>query len=83
MATYTDQEQLDAVRAAINAILTGQFASLTIHARTVVKLGLDELRKMEMYYQRRVAAGSSTTRPGVGAFRNPSSGGSRIASSDT
>jgi len=81
MATYTDQELLDAVREAIRDAVVAGSATLTIHGRTIGRHSLDELHRLETYYAQRVD-GASARRPAVGAFRKPG-GSTRLASSDT
>ena len=58
MATYTDQEILDKIREAIYDAVSDGFAMLMIGGRQTSRLSLRELRDMEAYYQRRVAAAS-------------------------
>lgn len=56
----SDQDILDAVRAAILAITSGNVAGYTLPTgQTVTRLDLDKLQRMEATYQARVQAAAA------------------------
>ena len=69
--TYTDQELLDLVRAAIAGTLTREAAQITIEGRTLQSFSLSDLRLMENHYARKVARAAGSNRALVTRFRNP------------
>ena len=77
MATYTDQELLDAWRQAEYEIATRGVKSYRIGDRMLTAFDLPEIAQRIDYYTRRVA-NASTQRPAVGTFRRPSGGAERL-----
>lgn len=69
MAETSDQDILDAVRAAILEIVNGRGSSWSIAGRQFTALDLDKLRAMEKDYRGRIA------RRKAGRFRLGSFGG--------
>jgi hypothetical protein len=63
MATYTDQQILDAVREAIHAKLVGgAIQSYSIGGRNIQHMSLESLQKLEKDFQNRIAASSGSGR---------------------
>jgi hypothetical protein len=65
----SDQDMLDAIDAAILAIVQGQVASLNSNQRGLVNLGIEQLQRMKTEYENRIArAAAASGTAGRGMF---------------
>jgi len=69
--TYTDQQLLDAIRAAIYGTADRGVQSMTINGNPISSLNMSELIKAEKHFAAKMAKASSAGRAAVGRFRNP------------
>lgn len=63
--TYTDQEILDSIRAAIVVVLTGAQSYVTGLGMSVTKADLDKLQRLETLYTKRVTRRSGGSRASI------------------
>ena len=70
MATYTDAEMLESIRAAIKSLVDGGAQARTVDGRSWTGLRLPDLREQERFYQSRVNLGTTTRNRA--SFRRPS-----------
>jgi hypothetical protein len=54
-----DQDILDAIDAAILAIITGKAESISANGRAMQKLGIDKLQEMKREYEARISSASA------------------------
>lgn len=67
--TYTDQEMLTEIRAAIFAAVNNK--AYSIGGRSYTRQDLTQLRQLEDYYTSKVAAATGSLSPTVARFRTP------------
>lgn len=71
MATYTDAQILEAIRAAIYGTATRNAKQMQINGRSISSLSLRELIAAEKHFADKVAASEGLRQSAVAKFRTP------------